>query len=63
MTAWVLWHMYGDGSSAHVERVYLDEARANEDFALLTEGNGCKVGASEWKLDAVPVFGRVATGE
>lgn len=63
MTAWVLWHIYGDGSGAHVERVYLDETRANEDHALLTEGNTCKAGTTEWKLDAVPVFGPIATGE
>jgi hypothetical protein len=54
--AWVLWHRYGDGSSATIERVYLDEVRAQEDFKLLTEGTR-KIGAYEWKLDIVPVMG------
>lgn len=50
---WVLWHRYGDGSGAHVERVYVDEIRAQEDYALLTEGEG-RMSAHEWKLDKVP---------
>lgn len=53
-TAWVLWHMYGDGSSAHVERAYTNEKRAKDDFALL---NGQPGGASEWKLNEVPIYG------
>ena len=57
-TALVLWHMYGDGSGAHVERAYWDEKRAKEDFALLTEGD-CKMGAGEWKLDEVPIVGSI----
>jgi hypothetical protein len=52
--AWVLWHMYGDGSGAHVERVYLDEARAEEDFKLT---QAASLGTSEWKLDVVPIVG------
>lgn len=31
--AWVLWHLYSDGSGAHVERVYIDKPRACEDEA------------------------------
>lgn len=49
---WVLWHRYGDGSGAHVERVYVDEIRAQEDYALLTGGDG-KASTHEWKLDKV----------
>lgn len=47
---WVLWHMYGDSSGAHVERVYVDEDRARADFDLLTEGP-TKSTAHEWRLD------------
>lgn len=55
--ALVLWHRYGDGSAAHIERVYIDdEKRANEDLALLTEGEG-KAAFGEWHLDPAPVFG------
>ena len=25
MTVWVLWHRYGDGSGAHIERVYAEK--------------------------------------
>lgn len=49
---WVLWHMYGDGSGAHVERVYVEEHRAQADYALLTEGP-TKSTAHEWHLDKV----------
>ena len=55
-TALVLWHMYGDGSSAHVERVYLDAERAKEDFALVSKAS---FGGGEWKLDEVPVVGKI----
>ena len=54
MTAWVLWHQYHDGSGAHIERVYFDEARAIEDHLLLVNQPG---GGTEWKLDVVPVYG------
>lgn len=47
---WVLWHKYGDGSGAHIERVYVDEDRARSDYDLLTEGDS-KYSASEWRLD------------
>ncbi len=50
---WVLWHMHGDGSGAHVERVYVDEFRAQEDFALLTDGIHGKAALHEWHLDKV----------
>ncbi len=50
---WVLWHRYGDGSGAHIERVYVDEIRAQEDYALLTDGTG-KASSNEWSLDKVP---------
>ena len=49
---WVLWHRYGDGSGAHVERVYVDEDRACCDLSLLTEGDG-KASSHEWHLDKV----------
>lgn len=52
-TAYVLWHMHGDGSGAHVERVYLDAIRADQDFKLLSK----QPDGSEWKLDPVPIFG------
>ena len=54
MKAWVLWHMYGDGSGAHIERVYLSGSRAQEDYHLLTDQPG---GCTEWKLDEIPIFG------
>ena len=54
MKAWVLWHMYGDGSSASVLRVYLNEFRAQEDYQLLTEP---PAGSTEWHLDKVEIFG------
>lgn len=50
--AWVLWHQYGDKSGASVERVYVDEDRAREDYDLLTEGNN-KCPEHEWHLDKV----------
>ena len=52
MSAWVLWHRYGDGSGAHVERVYTDVGRASEDFELLQK----QPTGSEWSLDEVPLF-------
>lgn len=56
--AWVLWHMYGDGSGAHIERAYWEEKRAKEDFVLLTEGDS-KSTATEWKLSEVPILGTI----
>lgn len=56
MNAWVLWHRYLDGSGAHIERVYLDSDRAEEDHALLTKGEA-KAHDGEWRLDEVPVVG------
>ncbi len=50
--AWVLWHMYGDGSAAHIERVYLEEQRATEDLCLLKD----RPDGHEWKLDKAPIF-------
>ena len=58
MSAWVLWHRYGDGTGAHIERVYLDGERAKSDLALLVEGDACKTGAHEWRLDELPITGR-----
>ena len=52
MDVWVIWHMYGDGSSAHIERVYMCENRAASDFALLQK----TIVASEWKLDKIPMI-------
>jgi hypothetical protein len=57
--AWVLWHQYGDGSGAHIERVYTDVERAREDYRLIAEGNACKTSASEWKLEVAPLFKRM----
>ena len=54
MDAWVLWHRYGDGSGAHIERVYLEPARAEQDHNLLANQPG---GSTDWHLDKVPVFG------
>mgnify|MGYP001615768999 CR=1 FL=1 len=56
MDAWVLWHMYGDGSAAHIERVYLDKERAEEDHSLLSN---LPCSGSEWKLAAVPIYGQI----
>ena len=57
--AWVLWHQYSDKSGAHIERVYLDEKRAREDYALLTDEHptaGAAGKDSNWILVAVPLF-------
>lgn len=55
MDAWVLWHMYGDGSDVHIERVYLEQDRAQEDYTLLKNQPG---GTTEWHLEKVRVFGQ-----
>lgn len=56
MKAWVLWHKYADGSAAHVERVYLDAGRGDEDLALLKAANDVG-GAGVWTIDEVRVVG------
>ena len=41
MNAWVLWYDYGEHESgAEIVRVYLDETRAREDFALVEHSMG-----------------------
>jgi hypothetical protein len=50
--AWVLWWRYGDGSGSGIERVYDNETRANEDYALASKTQD----VLEWHLDQVPFF-------
>jgi hypothetical protein len=56
VVVWVLWHRYGDGSGAHIERAYLDGLRARQDHELLAKAPG----GGEWHLDEVPLFGSQA---
>jgi len=57
--AWVIWHKYGDGSGAHIERVYITEERAKEDFDLLVGGPepSTKSTSNEWFLTKVDLVG------
>lgn len=58
LKAWVLWHQYSDKSSASVERVYLDKARAEQDHALVMAAD--KFGGSgDWQLAEVDLVGEV----
>lgn len=54
MKSWVLWHKPGGTVDPSVKRVYLDGARAKEDFELLNA-----VPSSAWQLDEFEVFGPV----
>jgi hypothetical protein len=50
--AWVLWFTYSDSSGTGIERVYDNEDRAKDDFALVSEEQGLR----KWHLDEVPFF-------
>ena len=50
--AWVLWWRYCDGSGSGIERVYDNEIRANEDYALASKTQD----VLEWHLDQAPFF-------
>lgn len=53
-SVWVLWHHYGDG--AHIERVYLDETRAREDYELTV---AVALSDAEWYLSETELFGKL----
>ena len=48
---WVLWREWGDHSGIQIVRVYDNEKRANDDFALVEEDQ-----IRNWHLDEVPFF-------
>lgn len=51
---WVLWHMYGDGSAAHVQRAYINKERAEQDYELITSPLS---DSGEWHLDKIELIG------
>ena len=48
--AWVVWWKYSDGSGCGIVKVFDDEARANDLFAILKEHADGK----EWHCQGVP---------